>query len=109
MTVTIRIENTSGQEIGSFIAEDKKSLSQMAKANNIDIPVSCWMGACYVCSCQIKKGAEHVQIDKIMPPAILPAQNENKSFKEIFTCVGWIQSDKIKSLENFEVILQKNI
>lgn len=109
MTVTVKIENSKWKELGSFIAEDRKSLSQMAQDNNIDIPVSCWMWACYVCSCQIKKGAEHVQIDKIMPPAILPAQDENKNFKEIFTCVWWIKTEKIKSDDNFEVILQKNI
>jgi hypothetical protein len=44
-----------------------------------------------------------------MPPAILPAQDENKNFKEVFTCVWGIQTEKIKSEENFEVILQKNI
>ncbi|AHB41411.1 hypothetical protein P148_SR1C00001G0620 [candidate division SR1 bacterium RAAC1_SR1_1] len=109
MTVTVKIENSEGKELGSFIADDRKSLSQMAQDNNIDIPVSCCMGACYVCACQIKKGAEHVKIDKLMPPAILPAQDENKNFKEIFTCVGGIQTEKIKSKENFEVILQKNI
>lgn len=109
MTVTVKIQNNTGEDLGSFIADDKKSLSQMAQDNNIDIPVSCCMGACYVCACQIKKGAEHVKIDKLMPPAILPAQDENKNFKEIFTCVWGIQTDKIKSNENFEVILQKNI
>ena len=87
MTVTIKIQNNAGQELGSFLADDKKSLSQMAQENNIDIPIACRVGACYVCSCKIKKGAEHVKIDKLMPPAILPAQDENKNFKEIFTCV----------------------
>ena len=41
MTVTVKIQNNAGQEIGSFLADDKKSLSQMAKDHNIDIPVSC--------------------------------------------------------------------
>lgn len=109
MTVTVTIQNTNGETIWSFLADYNKSLSQMAQDNNIDIPVSCCMGACYVCACQIKKGAEHVQIDKIIPPAILPAQDENKNFKEVFTCVWGIQTEKIKSEENFEVILQKNI
>jgi len=109
MTVTVTIQNTEWKIIGSFPADYKKSLSQMAQDNNIDIPISCCMGACYVCACQIKKWAEHVQIDKIMTPAVLPAQDENKNFKEIFTCVWWIQTDKVKSEEHFEVILQKNI
>lgn len=109
MTVTVKIENNSGKEIWSFIADENKSLNQMAQDNNIDIPISCGMGACYICTCKIKKGAENVQIDKIMPPAVLPAQDENKNFKEVFTCVWWIKTEKIKSDENFEVILQKNI
>lgn len=109
MTVTVTIQNTNWDTIWSFIADYNKSLNQMAQDNNIDIPISCRMWACYVCACQIKKWAEHVQIDKIMPPAILPAQDENKNFKEVFTCVWGIQTEKIKSNENFEVILQKNI
>lgn len=81
----------------------------MAKENNIDIPLSCGIWACRVCSCQIKEGAENIQIDKIMTPTILPERDENKNFKEVFTCVWGIKSEKIKSTENFEVILQKNI
>lgn len=109
MTVTVKIQNSQWQDIWEFIADDKKSLSQMAQDNNIDIPVSCCMWACYVCACKIKKWAEHLQIDKIMPPAVLPAQDENKNFKEIFTCVWGVKTEKIKSNENFEVILEKNI
>ncbi len=109
MTVIIKIENSNWEELWSFIADDKKSLSQMAQEHNIDIPISCWMWACYVCSCKIKKWSEHIQIDKITTPAILPEQDENKNFKEIFTCVWWIQTEKIKSNEKFEVILQKNL
>ena len=109
MTVIVRIQNSDWVEIGSFPADPRKTLGQMARDNNIDIPISCGMGACYVCSCKIKQGSECVKIDTLMTPALLPAQDENKNFKEVFACVWWIQPDKIKSSETFEVILQKNL
>ncbi len=109
MTVTITIQQPTGEKIGSFIAEDNRSISQMAEKNNIDIPVSCCQWACYVCACKVKWGNKYIQIDKIMPPAILPERDTEGNFKEIMTCVGGIKSEYIKDQENHEVILEKLI
>lgn len=107
MSVTIQLQNTKGEIIGRFPAEDFKSISQIAKKNNIDIPVSCCQWACYVCACKIKSWSEYIQIDKIMPPAILPEQDQQGNYKEVLTCVSWVKTEYLKDQENHEIILEK--
>jgi len=107
MSVTITFVDKDNTPIKSFDAQNHKSLNQMAQQEWIDIPTACCRGACYVCACKIKSGAEYIQIDKIMPPSVLPARDENGQWKEVFTCIGGITSDAINDNEIHEVILEK--
>lgn len=109
MTVSITIQNDKGESLGSFVAEDTQSISQMAAKNNIEIPVACWMWACYVCACKIKKGSEFVQIDKITTPSTLPQRDELGNFTEVLSCIGGVKSEYIKDKEQHEIILEKMI
>jgi len=109
MSVTLTFVDKEWKTTASFPAENNKSIGQMAEQHGIDIPMSCCIGACYVCTCKIKSGTEFVQIDKIMPPAVLPARDENGKRKEVFACIGGISSDAINDQESHEVILEKNI
>jgi ferredoxin len=87
MSVILSFVDKDNNKIKSFNAQNHKSINQMALQEGIDIPTACCRGACYVCACKIKSGAEYVQIDKIMPPAVLPARDENGKWKEVFTCI----------------------
>lgn len=107
MTVQIKFIDTEGKEIGIAVAEDHKSISQIAEKNGIDIPIACCHWACMVCNCKIKSGAEYVQIDKITTPAILPKKNQNNEWIDVLTCVGGISSEAIKDKEVHEVVLEK--
>ena len=109
MTVNIKIQNTNWEEIKSFVAEDFKSISQMAQKNWVDLPVACCIGACYVCSCKIKSWSEYIQPDKITTPVVLPEKDENWNYKDVLTCVWWIKSEFIKDNEIHEVILEKSL
>jgi hypothetical protein len=42
-----------------------------------------------------------------MPPAVLPARDENGKWKEVFTCIWGISSEAINDKEVHEVILEK--
>lgn len=109
MTVQISIIDSKWQEIWSFEAKENKSIAQMADENNIQIPTSCCHGACFVCNCKIKEGSEYIQIDKIMPPSILPKRNENGEWEEVFACVGGIHSKDINDSEAHKVVLKKDL
>jgi ferredoxin len=107
MSVTLTFVDKDAQKIVSFPAQNHKSINQMAEQHGIEIPTACRRGACYVCACKIKSGAEYIQIDKIMPPAVLPARNSDGQRQEVFTCVGGISSDAINDTETHEVIIEK--
>lgn len=87
MSVILSFVDKDGIQVASFPAEDRKSLNQMAEQHGIEIPMACCRGACYVCACKIKTGAEYVQIDKITSPAVLPARDNEGKRKEVFTCI----------------------
>jgi ferredoxin len=46
MSVVVKIQDSTGSEIGSFEAEDEKSLCEMAAMHGIDILKSCGAGFC---------------------------------------------------------------
>lgn len=108
MTVHITMVNSNWAKIGAFEAKDNKSIAQIAKDNGIEIPTSCCHGACFICNCKIKKGEEYIQIDKIMPPSILPKRDNEGKREEVFACVWWVKSDYINAAENYEITLEKD-
>ena len=109
MTVTIKLQRPDGSLIANFPAEDKQSIAQLAKNNNIDFPISCNIGSCGVCTCKIISWNEFIQIDKISMPMRPLERGDDGSFKEFFACVGGIKSQAIKDIEDHEVILEKNM
>jgi len=112
MAVKIIIQDTDWNNVWSFDAEDKKSFTHMAKANNISIATSCNAGACGMCKCKIIKWHDLIQTDKIMKPMWELKFDENWKIDVIFTCVAWVKSEYInweKKSEENEIILRRNI
>ena len=112
MTVNITIQDTDWNNIWDFIAEDKKSFTQMAKSHNISIATSCNAGACGMCKCKVIKWHNLIQTDKIMKPMWELKIDEDGKINVIFTCVAWVKSEYInweKKNEDNEIILRRNI
>ena len=109
MSVKVKIQDPTWTLLWEFVADERKSLAQMAADHNIEIPVACCQGACYVCACKIKQWNEFVQIDKITTPQVSLPRDDQGKFTEVFTCVGWIASEYVKDNEEHEVILEKMI
>ena len=42
--VKITVKDASGVELGSFMAQEGKTIAQMAEENSVDIPISCGAG-----------------------------------------------------------------
>ncbi len=109
MTVNITIQDTEWNDVWNFEAEDKKSFTQMAKANSISIATSCNAGACGMCKCRIIEGHKFVQTDKIMKPMWELKTDSDGKINVIFTCVAWVKSEYLNNSKNYEIILKRNI
>lgn len=84
------------------------SFYQMAEKHNIEIPVSCCSGACFVCCAQIKQWHDAVQVDKLSMPLVDVERDESTGErKEVLTCIWGIKSECFKDGKYHEIVLQK--
>lgn len=109
MTVTIKLQQPDGTLIAEFLGEDAISIAQMAKNHGVAFPTACGIGMCWICTCKILSGQEHIQIDKISLPIKELQRDSNGSFQEVFACVWGIKKDSIKDSIHYEIILEKNL
>ncbi len=87
--------------MGEFIAEEGKTIAQMAELHNIDIPISCGAGACFVCAVKIISGKEFLHQDLVSSPLVDLEEDQ------FLTCIGGIQSQFFHDNAYHEVVLQK--
>ena len=99
--VEILIKDESGTELGSFVANDKDTIMEIARSNGVDIPSSCEAGACFVCACQVQQGMECLDQDKI---GIALVDVEPDQF---LTCIGGIKPDMFTDGAYHKIVLQK--
>lgn len=109
MTITLKINDANGNLIWEFNWEDNISLAKMAEKNNIDIPVSCGMWACFACACKIISGGEFIDIGKKSVPLVELPIDEKWQYNQVLTCVWWLKSEFLKDIWVHEVVLQKMI
>lgn len=101
MAVTIKVQDSSGNELGSFAAEEGKTIAQMAEWASVEIPVSCGAGACFVCAVKVVSGKEYLQQDLMSSPLVDLEDNQ------FLTCIGGINPEYINGDDSFEVVLEK--
>jgi len=99
--VKITVQDSSGTVLGIFMAEEGKTIAQMAEEHNIDIPISCGAWACFVCAVKVIKGKEFMHQNMISSPLIDLEENQ------FLTCIGGVKSEHIHGNELKEIILEK--
>ena len=107
MSVIVKIQDPTGAEIGSFEAEDEKSLCEMAAMHGIDILKSCGAGFCWVCLCEVLEGWDALDENKVGASGFNLAKDENWDLKQILWCVGWIKSEMFSDEKTHEITLKK--
>ena len=105
--VIVIIKDNAGKELWSFIAEDMKSLQELAAMHGIDIPLACGGGVCGVCLCKVETGGEAIQPDKITNPIMPLPNDEQGNPKEILACVAGIKTDIFQDGKSHTIIIQK--
>ncbi len=99
--VHVEIIDNQGGLIWSFLAEDEKSFHQMAMDHDIELPVSCCSGACFVCACKVIKWLELVDVGKISVPLVDVEQDQ------LLSCVGGVISSALQDGGYHKIVLQK--
>ena len=107
MTVLVKIEDSSGTEIWSFIAEDNKGFVEMAAMHGIEILASCNTGFCGVCLCDCSWETNTLSIDKMGEHTFELPFDENNNPKQILACVGGIKSEYFDDDQEHVVVLKK--
>lgn len=109
MWISVTIQDSEGNKLGNFPAEDNKWFAAMAKENGIEINTACGIGSCGICKCKIIDGHNFVQIDKMSKPLWELRKDKNGIITTIFTCIGWVKSEYLNDDENHEIVLRKLI
>lgn len=107
MSVVVKIQDPTGTEMWSFVAEDEKSLCEMAAMHGIDILKSCGAGFCWVCLCDIIEGETIVDVNKVGDSWIDLKKDENGNAKQVLWCVGGIKSDMFSDDAEHVVVLKR--
>lgn len=107
MAVTIKIQDSTGNEIWSFQAEDEKSLAELCAMHGIEILQSCSTGFCGVCLCEVLEGGEVVQLDKTWEHLFEVATDDAGNPKQMLSCVGGIKSEFFTDDKEHTLVVKK--
>lgn len=107
MTVLVKIQDSTGVEIGSFSAEDNKGFVEMAAMHGIEILMSCSTGYCGVCLCDAEGDTQTLSIDKMGEHTFELPFDANKNPLQILACVGGIKSEYFTDEKEYVVTLKK--
>ena len=107
MSVVVKIQDPMGVEMWSFVAEDEKSLCEMAAMHGVDILRSCGAGFCWVCLCDIVEWADMVELNKVGDTWIDLKRDEDGNAKQVLGCVWGIKSEMFSDDSEHVLILKR--
>lgn len=99
--VHVKIQDSSANLVGEFMAEEGKTIAQMAEAHDVDIPISCGAWACFVCAMKVISGKELLHQNLISEPLVDLEEDQ------FLTCIGGIQAKFFNDGEMHELLLEK--
>lgn len=103
MSVIISVQDAQWKTLWTFLAEDNKVFTTMAKEHNVDIPIACGSWACGVCMCKIVQGKDLIERNKI-GEHLIPVDEDH-----ILTCVSWVKTQYLTDANEHTIILQRKL
>lgn len=85
--INIKVLGTDWNEVWTFTAEKGKTITTLAKENNVEIPMSCWMWVCWMCLCEIVEWWEYINKAYSMPLMMELWDSE------VLTCVAAVKDE----------------
>ena len=107
MTVIIKVQDPTGNEIGSFEAEDQKSLGELAAMHGVEILQSCGTGFCGVCLCDVVEGGDAVELNKTGEHVFEVAMDEGNHPKQLLACVSGVKSEYFSDEKDHTIVIKK--
>lgn len=107
MTVIVKVQDSAGNEIWSFEAEDQKSLWELAAMHGVEILQSCGTGFCGVCLCDVVDGAAAIELNKTGEHIFEVAMDEENNPKQLLACVSGIKSEFFSDEKQHTVVIKK--
>lgn len=105
--ITVIIKDPQWNISWQFVAEEGKNIAEMAKDNEIIIPLSCRAGVCWVCLCKVLQWWDILKADAFNVPCIPLQTDENWNPIEILACIAWFKQEAFTDGKNHEVVLQR--
>ena len=99
--INIKVLGTDWSELWTFAAEKGKTITTLAKENNVEIHTSCWMWVCWLCLCEIEKGWEYINKAYTMPLMM------ELWDAEVLTCVAAIKDECFDNDIEAEVVIKR--
>lgn len=107
MTVTVKIQDSEGNLLTEFQAENERSIADMSEEQGVEILQSCSEGYCGTCLCNVDAGAEMVEIDKTGDHLYDLEMDENNNPKQILACIGGIKDEYFEDGADHSVVVTK--
>lgn len=101
--IKIIVQDSAGTELGSFIAEKGKIITEMAAEHDIEIPFSCGSGSCGLCLCEVLEWRELINDSFLQHPLMEMYENE------VLTCISAIKDEYFEKEWDFTVVLKRRI
>lgn len=101
--IKIIVQNSEWVELGSFEAKKWKLITEMAQANNIEIPFSCGAGACWLCLCEVIEWRELINDSFLQHPLMEMYENE------VLTCISAVKDEYFEKEWDYTIILKRRI
>ena len=96
--ITIKLRDVMGTW-HTFTGDSKLSITEQCEQKGIDSPFACRAGACTVCACRVKSGAENLVQNRFGEKLIETDEDQ------FLCCIGGLHEGRVASAENFEVVM----
>lgn len=93
--ITCIINDSDGNEIGTFHPKGEKNLLDEAADEGIEISFSCHAGACMSCAARVVQGMELIEEERDGPKYIDTDEDV------ILTCIASVDAEKASDQQNY--------
>ncbi len=101
--IKITIQWTDWAELWTFEAEKGKVITEMAQANDVEIPFSCGAGACGLCLCEMIKWKELINTEFLNHPMM-----ELEDW-QVLTCIAAVEDECFDDDKDHEIVLKRYV
>ena len=101
--IQITVKGTDWVELGKFQAEKGKVITEMAQANNVEIPFSCGAWPCGLCLRDVIEWMDLINGAFLNHPLMELTENQ------VLTCISAVKEEYFDDWKDHEIILKRYV